>query len=309
MATKKKGPPAAKKPAHKVPTKKKVAPVKKEAPVKDEAPAPAEDRDRPKRTDLLQLTLDDLVIIDGFNVRYDMGDIPGLAESIREVGIKVPLRGYKIPKGEENAGKYAIVNGHRRFEAAKIVGKTNPDLRIPLQPESNGYSEEMRTLDMIVTNEGNKLKMLEEAEVVQRMLAFGWDRQRIASSIGKTDQHVADCEVLLTIPKKLKTAIKKNEVAATTVVQTVREYNGDMEAVEGAFFKAQEKAGPKKKVTPKHIPKKKSKPTLATLKDLIPEIEAANPGNKGKRIATVQLVIDFLDNKLTSEDFIAKLYE
>ena len=261
------------------------------------------------RSDLLNLKLEDLVEIPGFNVRHDMGDIKGLAMSIAEVGIKVPLRGYKLRDGE-NAGKYAIVNGHRRFAAAQLVVKDQPDLRIPLQPESSGYTEEDRTVDLIVTNEGNKLTMLEESEVIERLVNFGWDRQKIAAKIGKTDQHVADLETLLTATPKVKKLIKKNQVSASAVVSIIRDKDGDMEQVEGALEKAMEKAGSGKKVTPKHVEKTKkpTKPTLAVVKDVREELENIKPSNGNKRLELFDLIISFLNGEISEKTFIKRFF-
>ncbi len=311
MAKKKAKAPPPKKVKAKAPAKKaastKTAGAKKVA--KTDAP---EERERPKRTDMLHLRVDQLVVVEGFNVRKDMGDIDGLAASIAKVGIKVPLRGHLIKTGDD-AGKYGITNGHRRYEAAQIVVKKNPDLLIPFQPEAPGYSDEDRTLDLLITNDGKPLTMLEQAEVIKRMISFGWERQDIAEKIGKTDQHVADLETLLTASSKLKKLVQKNEVSASALVETIRAHEGDMEKVEGALVKAQVKAGGEgKKIKPKHIdkPKKKGKPTLADLKDLRPELEASKPeGKGGPRLETYDLIVAYLSGEESNKTFLDKFYE
>lgn len=290
------------------PPAKKVA-AKKPQPTKKAAPPAKETsddkRDRPMRSDLLILGVKDLVEVNGFNVREDMGDIEGLAQSIAEVGIKVPLRGYKI-KGGKDDGKYALVNGHRRYAAALLVVKKQPDLRIPLQPEPQGYTDEQRNLDLIVTNEGNKLSMMEEAVVVGRLITdFNMERQHIASKIGKTDQHVADLETLLTASPGIKKMIKKNQVSATAVIATIRDKDGDMEAVEGALEKGMEKAGGGR-VTPKHIEKSKAskKPTLADLKDAREELENRKPSENNKRLGLLDFVISYLNGEMSQKKFV-----
>lgn len=313
MAKKKVKAPPPKKGKAKAPAKKKVKPSTKATGAKKAAKTDAPTNgERPTRTDLLHLKYDQLVVIEGFNVRTDMGDIDGLAESIAAVGIKVPLRGHKIKDGED-AGKYAITNGHRRYDAAGIVVKKNPDLLIPFQPESQGYSEEDRTLDLLITNDGKRLTMLEEAEVIKRLIAFGWERQDIAGKLGKTDQHVADLETLLTAPTKLKKLVAKNQVSASALVETIRAHDGDMEKVEGALVKAQVKAGGEgKKIKPKHIekPKKKGKPTLADLKDLRPELEASKPeGKGGPRLETYDLIVAYLSGEESNKTFLDKFYQ
>lgn len=309
MAKKKKAPPAKKGKAT-APAKKKASTKATGAKKVAKTDAP-EDRERPKRTDMLHLRVDQLVVVEGLNVRKEMGDIDGLALSIAKVGVKRPLRGHLIKSGED-AGKYGITDGHRRFEAAQIVVKTNPELLIPFQPEAPGYSDEDRTLDLLITNDGKPLTMLEQAEVIKRLIGFGWERQDIADRIGKTDQHVADLETLLTASSKLKKLVQKNEVSASALVEVIREHEGDMEKVEGALVKAQVKAGAGKKVTPKHIErkKKKGKPTLADLKDLRPELEASKPeGKGGPRLETYDLIVAYLSGEESNKTFLDKFYE
>ena len=58
-----------------------------------------------KRKDLFIVDFSEVTLVDGFNVRYDYGDIDSLAESIRENGVKMPIRAYRENK------KYQIVDG------------------------------------------------------------------------------------------------------------------------------------------------------------------------------------------------------
>ena len=63
----------------------------------------------PKKATLQKTTATDsyfvdprnIAIIDGFNVRTDYGDIDSLAESIRESGVKVPLRCRRVYKHDD----------------------------------------------------------------------------------------------------------------------------------------------------------------------------------------------------------------
>ena len=46
-----------------------------------------------KKTDILLVDPRNIIVVDGFNVRTDMGDIEALAGSIVELGLQVPLMG------------------------------------------------------------------------------------------------------------------------------------------------------------------------------------------------------------------------
>lgn len=56
-----------------------------------------------------------LIIPSRFRLR-EIGDVEGLAQSIRENGIVIPLE--VIPLGDN----YQLVHGYRRLEAAKLAG-------------------------------------------------------------------------------------------------------------------------------------------------------------------------------------------
>lgn len=72
---------------------------------------------RPLRTvDMIDV---ELLIPSEDNPRVELKDLEGLAESIRSCGIIQPL----IVREAKEKGKFEIVAGHRRHEAAKMAGK------------------------------------------------------------------------------------------------------------------------------------------------------------------------------------------
>ncbi|MGL5074881.1 MAG: ParB/RepB/Spo0J family partition protein, partial [Waterburya sp.] len=157
-------------------------------------------RQRPTRREMYAVPFENLRIIDDYNVRYDYGDIKELASSIAENGIKVPLRGYK------EGDLFYITSGHRRYKAMQLLDKKGyTELNAPFIPEARGYGEEQRTVDLILTNDGKKLTMLEEAEVVHRLMNnFGKKMKEVAKQIGKSVAHVDNCLLLLSAPDDLK---------------------------------------------------------------------------------------------------------
>lgn len=257
--------------------------------------------------ELIYITFDEIHIEQDFNVRKDMGDIPGLVASITAEGVRVPLRGNVHPDGG-----YTLTDGERRYNALKQVVLKQPTIRIPFLLEPEGYTEEERLLDMLLTGTGGKkLNMVEEAEVIVRLLERGWKRPKVADAIGKTSQHVANCELLLTAPDDLKSMVRQGVVSATILVETIRDKEGDMEAVRGDFMKAQEKAGENQKIKPRDMPTSKSnKPTLALLKDIREDLaeQAADMGNRANRLSTLDLTIGFLSGDITEGRFRADFY-
>src|SRR5689334_13723541 len=110
-----------------------------------------------KKRDLMMVPADNLLLIEGLNIREDMGDLEGLAASIKEHGVKVPLRGYK----EKGADRYCVVDGHRRYAALQILASQGVNgILVPFVTEPQKYSDEQRVIDMFIMNDGKNLTPL-----------------------------------------------------------------------------------------------------------------------------------------------------
>jgi ParB/RepB/Spo0J family partition protein len=152
----------------------------------------------------------------GFNVRQDFGDIEELAESIKENGIRVPLRGFK--KGE----KYVLTDGERRYRATMLLLEKGIVMRVPmiLEQNSNGIN---RLIDMYVTNDGKRLNAVEESALVHRLInRYNLTPAEVSVKLGKTQAWVSNMLTLNTADETLKTQITKGEVAATVVLSELR---------------------------------------------------------------------------------------
>ena len=169
-----------------------------------------------KRTDLMKVPFSKLGIVKGFNVRQDMGDISALAASIEQVGLKNALRGWK------NGDTYMITDGHRRYEALKLLAGKGVNVLAPFIVEPKAYNDEDRTLDMLTTNDGKNLNLLEESDVYKRLLGYGWDAAEIAKKSGKSQTHISNCLLLQSASTNLKKEIYSGKVAASTVIEMLK---------------------------------------------------------------------------------------
>jgi len=174
------------------------------------------------RTDLFGVLLEEIVIEDGFNVRFDMGDLRELMESIVELGIKNPIHAYQ-KKGDIN--RYTLLEGHRRIAAVKLAvseGKLDAKVfRIPMVKERN-MSDVDRVLGLVTYNSGKPLHMLEEAAAYQKAVAYGATPAEIAKRVGKSPTHIANCLILLTAGKPTQQMIREGNVAPTNVLSMLR---------------------------------------------------------------------------------------
>lgn len=190
--------------------------------------------------------LSKIEVEDGFNAREDYGDIDALAVSIKNNGIKVPLRGYK-KRGEDT---YVVTDGHRRLKAVNLAIKKGAVIdAVPFITEA-WQSDDRRVLDMIVCNDGKPLTMLEEAEVYRRLIAWGWTEARVAKETGKTKTAVNNCLILLKATPELKNKIQTGVVSATVVLEKLRKK--DAKEVDKEVQDAVVKSGGKK-ITGKHL--------------------------------------------------------
>lgn len=204
------------------------------------------------RRDMYFVPVSSIEIEEGFNARQDYGDIESLAESIKQNGVKVPLRGYK-KRGSEI---YVLTDGHRRYKATQLAIKKGAEIKsLPFITEPF-QSEDRRTLDLLICNDGKPLTMLEEADVYRRMIAYGWTEKQLAKETGKSTTAVNNCLLLLKASPALKEKIQTGVVSATIVLEKLRKK--DAKDVEDDINAAVEKAGGKK-ITNKHIKQKKEK--------------------------------------------------
>ena len=71
---------------------------------------------KPDRKRYLLLPIDSVVSHE--QVRKTFEDLEGLSESIKELGIQVPINVHD----KDSSGKYIIIQGERRWRTAKLAG-------------------------------------------------------------------------------------------------------------------------------------------------------------------------------------------
>lgn len=189
----------------------------------------------------------DLTIREGWNAREEYGDLDELARSIAAIGVKKALKGYF----DSETGKCVITDGHRRLKAIQIA---NEQLgasvhSVMLFPEDRYANDGDRLLTQLISNSGKPLTPLEQSRVMRRLLDYGWTEDEIVKKTGKTIVTVRNCLELSAVSPQLKTMVANGDVAASTVVKTIREV-GKKEAEESIPQAVQlAKSAGKKKAT------------------------------------------------------------
>jgi ParB/RepB/Spo0J family partition protein len=221
------------------------------------------------RVDPRQLQIDP-----GFNVR-DL-DAPTARDALDELKASIRAEGVQVPLEIRLVGEALhVVSGHRRHKVVMELIAEGVDIaHIPAIAEPRAVDEADRTARLITLNSGEPLSQMEKAEVVRRLLGYGWDRGKIAQRLGfKSAQTVANFELLLSAPVEVKTAVREGELSASNAVSMVRAGNAS-EALTTARETAQ--ATGRKRVTARSIaPKPPGKRSAAA-------IEAANVARLAK---------------------------
>ena len=113
--------------------------------------------------------------------RMDEGALYELAESIKVQGIMQPILVRKLGEGEQ-AGKYEIIAGERRFRAARLAGLDSVPVLVRNVPD-----EAAAAMALIENIQREDLNPLEEAQGLQRLVReFGLTHEQAAQAVGRS---------------------------------------------------------------------------------------------------------------------------
>jgi ParB/RepB/Spo0J family partition protein len=175
------------------------------------------------KSDMFRVDPRALVIDPGFNVRnLDSPDareaLDALKASIKVEGVQVALEVRLIDD------KLIVVSGHRRHRAVmELIAEGNDIATVPAVAEPRSINDAERTARLITLNSGEPLSALEKAEVIRRLLNFGWSREKIQARFGyKSVQTINNYELLLSAPAIVHDAVSNGEISASEATAMVR---------------------------------------------------------------------------------------
>lgn len=261
-----------------------------------------------KKTDFVKVDPRNIVIQDGFNVRQDLGDIEGLAQSIVEVGLQVPLKAKKV----FGADKYALVDGHRRYHAIMLAIENGHDIRyVDVMPYVG--NDEDQIFSMLVTGTGQKpLADIEQSEAVARLVNFGYKVEEIARKMGKSLPHGYYLYNLSMLSKRIKNLISQGYISGGAVMEIVKmtddeqeQFDLIQETIENAQNGAAE--GQIKKATAKNISKEKKLSPIQKLEALCEELE--KEGLEGQKVDLVIELVAMAKDKETGVSDLMFLFQ
>ncbi|WP_429948383.1 ParB/RepB/Spo0J family partition protein [Comamonas sediminis] len=171
--------------------------------VEDTAPASDDKGQLPH-----QLLLDDLVPgVYQPRTRMDEGALYELAESIKAQGIMQPILVRKLAAGD-NAGKYEIIAGERRFRAARIAGLAEVPVLVREVPD-----EAAAAMALIENIQREDLNPLEEAQGLSRLVGeFQMTHEQAAQAVGRSRSAASNLLRLLNLAEPVQAMLMAGDL-------------------------------------------------------------------------------------------------
>lgn len=139
--------------------------------------------------------------------RMDEGALYELAESIKAQGIMQPILVRKLGQGD-NAGKYEIIAGERRFRAARLAGLDTVPVLVRDVPD-----EAAAAMALIENIQREDLNPLEEAQGLQRLIKdFGLTHEQAAQAVGRSRSAASNLLRLLNLADPVQTMLMAGDL-------------------------------------------------------------------------------------------------
>jgi ParB family chromosome partitioning protein len=139
--------------------------------------------------------------------RMDEGALYELAESIKAQGIMQPILVRKV-NGGDNAGKYEIIAGERRFRAARLAGLDSVPVLVRDVPD-----ESAAAMSLIENIQREDLNPLEEAQGLQRLVKdFGLTHEEAAQAVGRSRSAASNLLRLLNLAEPVQTMLMAGDL-------------------------------------------------------------------------------------------------
>ena len=137
----------------------------------------------------------------------DEGALYELAESIRAQGIMQPILVRRLAEGD-NAGKYEIIAGERRFRAARLAGLDSVPVLVRDVP-----NEAAAAMALIENIQREDLNPLEEAQGLQRLIKdFGLTHEQAAQAVGRSRSAASNLLRLLNLADPVQTMLMAGDI-------------------------------------------------------------------------------------------------
>lgn len=139
--------------------------------------------------------------------RMDEGALYELADSIRAQGIMQPILVRPLRHGEQ-AGRYEIIAGERRYRAARIAGLESVPVLVRDVPD-----EAAAAMALIENIQRENLNPLEEAQGLARLVnEFGHTHEQAAQAVGRSRSAASNLLRLLNLAEPVQTMLMAGDL-------------------------------------------------------------------------------------------------
>ncbi len=159
-----------------------------------------------------------------FNARDFYEGIEELAENIAEIGLLSPLLGVFVIV--DGVTMFDLTDGFRRYKAIELLVSRGVEVG-EIQCRLKAMSIEERLVSMFVTQNNEKLKDIEIANIFRRLVNLGVKPQDIKKKVGKSITYVNDMLTLSEQTTSVKEAVASKKASATAVIATAKELGPD----------------------------------------------------------------------------------
>jgi len=152
---------------------------------------------------------------------FDPGELNLLAESIRQHGLILPVA------VEENNGVYILIDGERRWRAAKIAGLT--EIEASIRPSANGGgAQERLTLALVANLQRTDLNPLEEGRAYAQLREMGWSVKDICQTLGISSATVYAKSQLIEFEPEIQEMFANRQIKVDTkIIPAIRSLPND----------------------------------------------------------------------------------
>jgi ParB/RepB/Spo0J family partition protein len=182
------------------------------------------------RTDVYKIDPKKLKIKEGWNSR-DFNDpaniehVKTLAASIREVGVKEPLK----VNMEDNVPY--VTNGECRYRAVMLLIEQGVEIKsVPVMGEDRFANEADRLFTQFLSNSGKPFGPIENARLFKRLIDMGWAQKDIAGKSGMSAGRVSQLLELNTLPISIQQLIVEGKVSSAFALTVWKKHSGNLEA-------------------------------------------------------------------------------
>lgn len=172
---------------------------------------------------------------EGWNPRFDFGEIEELAKSIKANGVLLPLRVKRTTSLPATPGQptkvFELIDGDRRLTAIELIMKKEPayfgEEGVPVIIVHKEQDDLTSLFQMFESNSGKAFLPLEEATAYKRMRDAGLSIAKICERVGRKQVHVVATLALLDADTTVQEAVKDGSVNSTLAKKIAVNARGD----------------------------------------------------------------------------------